>query len=92
MFYLILKTEALVGMQILVVDLRTKTVKFEDEKATSVAFNSEFEDMIAYSGVGVLSIRTGTCSPNIQKMMGFVVAFEGSKVYCLHYLSMQVRH
>lgn len=77
-------------VQVQVIDLRTRQIKFEDEKASSAAFNTEYEDMIAYSGAGMLTVRTGSFSPHRQRMTGFVVAFEGSKVYCLHLLNMQV--
>jgi intraflagellar transport protein 122 len=49
----------------------------------SVAFNSEHEDMVAYSGVSTLSIRTATFKPYRQRTTSLVVAFQGPKVYCL---------
>ena len=51
---------------------------------SGVAFNSEHDDMLAYSGAGSLSIRTATFQPQRQRVDGLVVAFCGAKVYCLH--------
>ena len=58
--------------------------QFEDDQVQSVAFNSEHDDMLAYSGAGTLSIRTAGFKPYRQRMDGLVVAFRGAKVYCLH--------
>lgn len=38
---------------------------------------------------GTLCIRTGDFPPSEQKMQGFVVGFRGSKIFCLHFISMQ---
>lgn len=74
---------------VLVYDLLTKALVFEDKNANSVAFNSEFEDMLCYSGNGTLSIKTSDFQVHQQKLQGFVVGFKGSKIFCLHYVSMQ---
>lgn len=55
----------------------------------SVAFNTEYEDMVAYSGASTLSIRTGSFKPYRQRMNGLVVAFQGAKVHCLKNMGMQ---
>lgn len=54
----------------------------QETGATSVAWNVDFEDMIAYSGDGVLSMKTGTFPAAQQKMRGQVVGFRGSKLFC----------
>ena len=45
--------------------------------------------MLCFSGNGVLSIKTGTFPLHTQKMQGFVVGFNGSKIFCLHSVAMQ---
>lgn len=53
------------------------------------AWNSDMDDMLCWSGNGTLCIRTGDFPPSEQKMQGFVVGFRGSKIFCLHFISMQ---
>lgn len=74
---------------VLVYNLITKELLFEERNANSVAWNTEFEDMFCYSGNGMLSIKTGDFPLHQQKLQGFVVGFKGSKIFCLHYVSMQ---
>lgn len=74
---------------VLVYNLITKEKVFEEKNANSVAWNSEFEDMFCYSGNGTLSIKTGDFPLHQQKLQGFVVGFKGSKIFCLHFVSMQ---
>ncbi|MEW5316653.1 MAG: hypothetical protein WDW38_008010 [Sanguina aurantia] len=74
---------------VLVYNLITKELVFEEKNANSVAWNTEFEDMFCYSGNGMLSIKTGDFPLHQQKLQGFVVGFKGSKIFCLHYVSMQ---
>lgn len=45
--------------------------------------------MLCFSGNGMLSIKTGTFPVHQQKLQGFVVGFNGSKIFCLHYVAMQ---
>lgn len=54
-----------------------------------MAWNTEFEDMFCFSGNGLLSIKTGDFPLHQQRLQGFVVGFKSSKVFCLHYVSMQ---
>uniref|UniRef100_A0A7S0VDQ0 Intraflagellar transport protein 122 homolog n=1 Tax=Polytomella parva TaxID=51329 RepID=A0A7S0VDQ0_9CHLO len=75
--------------KVLVYDLVTKEKVFEEANANSVAWNSDFEDMFCYSGNGMLTIKTGDFPLHQQKLQGFVVGFKGSKIFCLHYVSMQ---
>ncbi|KAF5843203.1 intraflagellar transport protein [Dunaliella salina] len=74
---------------VLVFNLITKEKMFEEKNANSVAWNTEFEDMFCYSGNGMLSIKTSTFPLHQQKLQGFVVGFKGSKIFCLHLVSMQ---
>ena len=71
-----------------VYDVNTKKLEFQEPNANSVAWNSECEDMLCYSGNNTLSIKAGNFPPHQQKMMGFVVGFTGSKIFCLHVYSM----
>merc|ERR1719446_1118188 len=62
---------------------------FQDTNANSVAWNTEMADMFCFSGNNMLCIKTGNFPPHMQKLQGFVVGFKGSKIFCLHYISMQ---
>ena len=62
---------------------------FQDEGATSVAWNSDFEDMLCYTGRNSLNIKTGDFPVHSQKLAGFVVGFMSSKIFCLHYQTME---
>jgi intraflagellar transport protein 122 len=72
-----------------VFNLDTKELLFKEPNANSVAWNSEMEHMLCFSGNGLLSIKTSTFPATSQKLTGFVVGFRGSKIFCLHYVSMQ---
>lgn len=67
-----------------VFDLRTKQELFSEPNASSVAWNTDNEEMLCFSGNGTLSIKAGTFPCNVQKLNGFVVGFKGSKIYCLN--------
>ncbi|KAJ1568295.1 hypothetical protein HK405_002985 [Cladochytrium tenue] len=71
-----------------VYDLDTKEVLFQEPNANSVAWNTELEDLLCYSGNGVVNVKAGNFPPVQQKMQGFVVGFKGAKVFCLHVYSM----
>lgn len=53
-----------------------------------MSWNAEFDDMLCYSGNGMLSIKTADFPVHQQKLQGFVVGFKGSKIFCLQYVSM----
>lgn len=59
---------------------------------TSVAFNSANEDLVCYSGHGLLNIKSHWFTPYQQRLeasqQGFVVGFMGKCVYILHMYSM----
>ena len=76
--------------RILVYDLSTKEIVFQESNANSVAFNTELPGMLCYSAHGTLSIKTGDFPVLHQKLQGFVVGFRGSKVFCLHQLNMKI--
>jgi len=41
----------------------------------SVSWNSEVDDLLSYSGAGLLSIKMGDFPSTTQKMNGFIVGF-----------------
>lgn len=61
---------------------------FQEPNANSVAWNTQFEEMLCFSGNNTLSIKASNFPSHQQKMMGFVVGFSGSKIFCLHVYSM----
>ncbi|XP_023209528.1 intraflagellar transport protein 122 homolog [Centruroides sculpturatus] len=72
----------------LVFDINTKELLFQEPNANSVAWNSQNEDMLCFSGAGYLNIKAGNFPTHQQKLQGFVVGFCGSKIFCLHYNNM----
>eukprot|EP01006_Ploeotia_vitrea_P032643 TRINITY_DN64821_c0_g1_i1.p1 TRINITY_DN64821_c0_g1~~TRINITY_DN64821_c0_g1_i1.p1 ORF type:complete len:1202 (-),score=127.96 TRINITY_DN64821_c0_g1_i1:106-3711(-) len=72
----------------LVYHLKNKELIFQESNANSIAWNTEYEDMLCFSGNGVLNIKTGTFPVHQQKLQGFVVGFKGSKIFCLHFVAM----
>eukprot|EP00052_Salpingoeca_macrocollata_P008243 m.65502 g.65502 ORF g.65502 m.65502 type:complete len:1216 (+) comp16496_c0_seq1:48-3695(+) len=72
----------------LVYDLQTKDLLFQEPHANSVAWNTQAEDMLCFSGHGMLHIKAADFPVNQQKMQGFVVGFSGSQIYCLHVYAM----
>ena len=67
-----------------VYSLKTKELLYQEPNANSVAWNSQFESMLCFSGNNTLSIKAADFPAHQQKMMGFVVGFTGSKIFCLH--------
>eukprot|EP00906_Rhabdomonas_costata_P031099 RCo043952 len=72
----------------LVYHLKNKELIFQESNANSIAWNTEYEDMLCFSGNGVLNIKTGNFPVHQQKLQGFVVGFKGSKIFCLHFVTM----
>lgn len=60
----------------------------QEPNANSVAWNTQCEDMLCFSGGGCLNIKASTFPVHQQKLQGFVVGYNGSKVFCLHVFSM----
>lgn len=73
-----------------VFDLRTaaRDLIMQEQRVSSVAWNSEHEDMLCHGGDGMLSIRTAAFPPHVQRLVGFVVGFKGSKIFYLHSVKM----
>ncbi|KAK7101404.1 intraflagellar transport protein 122 homolog isoform X1 [Littorina saxatilis] len=72
----------------LVYDLATKDLLFQEPNANSVAWNTSYEDMLCFSGNGMLNIKASNFPVHQQKLQGFVVGFTGSKIFCLHVYAM----
>eukprot|EP01028_Stygiella_incarcerata_P008814 TRINITY_DN3952_c0_g1_i1.p1 TRINITY_DN3952_c0_g1~~TRINITY_DN3952_c0_g1_i1.p1 ORF type:complete len:1238 (-),score=308.25 TRINITY_DN3952_c0_g1_i1:116-3280(-) len=73
---------------LVVYDIKQGKVLHEFDGATSVSWNSEYEDMLCYSEGHDVVILTANFAPVHQKMQGFVVGFKGSKVFCLQHTTM----
>ncbi|XP_063076713.1 intraflagellar transport protein 122 homolog isoform X2 [Engraulis encrasicolus] len=72
----------------LVYDIHTKELLFQEPNANSVAWNTQCEDMLCFSGNGYLNIKASNFPVHQQKLQGFVVGYNGSKIFCLHVYSM----
>ncbi|CAB4004101.1 intraflagellar transport 122 homolog, partial [Paramuricea clavata] len=72
----------------LVYNLKNKELLFQEPGANSVAWNTHNEDMLCYSGNGILNIKASNFPVHQQKLQGFVVGFSGSKIFCLHVYAM----
>ncbi|XP_010017856.1 PREDICTED: intraflagellar transport protein 122 homolog, partial [Nestor notabilis] len=72
----------------LVYDIHTKELLFQEPNANSVAWNTQCEDMLCFSGGGYLNIKASNFPVYQQKLQGFVVGYNGSKIFCLHGFSM----
>eukprot|EP00040_Diaphanoeca_grandis_P002902 m.23057 g.23057 ORF g.23057 m.23057 type:complete len:1216 (-) comp14047_c1_seq1:211-3858(-) len=73
----------------IVYDLDTKETLFQEPHANSVAWNTQNENMLCFSGDGQLHIKAGNFPLHKQKLQGFVVGFQGSNIYCLHVYKME---
>ncbi|XP_077972109.1 intraflagellar transport protein 122 homolog [Styela clava] len=74
---------------LMVYDINTKEILFEEKDANSVAWNTQNEDMLCYSGKGMLSIKAGNFPAHQRKMQGYVVGYCGSRIFCLHIHAMR---
>ncbi|GJQ71136.1 hypothetical protein Trydic_g1040 [Trypoxylus dichotomus] len=57
---------------------------FQEPDINSVAWNTQYEDMLSFSGNDMLAIKVIDFPSHQQKLHGFVVGFSGSKVFCLN--------
>ncbi|CAD8208598.1 unnamed protein product [Paramecium pentaurelia] len=64
-----------------VLDTISKEVLFGEMGVEGVAFNQEFEDLIAYSGKGLLFFKCITFPALNQKISGNVIGFKGCKLF-----------
>ncbi|XP_040048107.2 intraflagellar transport protein 122 homolog isoform X1 [Gasterosteus aculeatus] len=73
---------------LLVYDIVSKELLFQEPNANSVAWNTQCEDMLCFSGNGYLNIKASNFPVHQQKMQGFMVGYNGSKIFCLHVYAM----
>jgi|JI6StandDraft_1071083.scaffolds.fasta_scaffold14263_4 intraflagellar transport protein 122 len=66
---------------LLVIDLISQAHLYQEMGTTSCVWNSDLEDVLAYSGNGVLSIRTGTMPALTQKTEATVQGFKGFQLF-----------
>uniref|UniRef100_H2Z1N3 Intraflagellar transport protein 122 homolog n=1 Tax=Ciona savignyi TaxID=51511 RepID=H2Z1N3_CIOSA len=72
-----------------VYDIESKELLFEEVNANSVAWNTQNEDMLCYSGKGHLGIKAAGFPSQQRRMNGFVVGYCGSRIFCLHVHAMR---
>ena len=78
-------------LNLFVYKIESKDVIFQDTQVTSVAFNSELDDVLAFSKEdNILHIKTGDFPAVTQKLIGIIVGFKNSKVFVLQGTSMNV--
>lgn len=70
-----------------VYELKSGSLVFQEPNANSVAWNTCFEDMLAFSGSGNVSIIVSNFPPHRQRLQGYVVGFNGSNIFYLNVLS-----
>uniref|UniRef100_A0A8C3AFV2 Intraflagellar transport protein 122 homolog n=1 Tax=Cyclopterus lumpus TaxID=8103 RepID=A0A8C3AFV2_CYCLU len=73
---------------LLVYDINNAELLFQEPNANSVAWNTQCEDMLCFSGNGYLNIKASNFPVHQQKMQGFMVGYNGSKIFCLHVYAM----
>ncbi|KAF6022707.1 IFT122 [Bugula neritina] len=71
-----------------VYDIGSKELIYQEPNANSVAWNLYSEQMLCFSGIGLLNIKASNFPIHQQKMQGFVVGFMGSKIFCLNVYTM----
>ncbi|CAM9146601.1 unnamed protein product, partial [Hapterophycus canaliculatus] len=74
--------------RIIVFDVLSKEVVFQESGASSLAFNSSLEDMLCYSGNGKLYVRTGSFPVQEQAIGGEVASYRGARVMSLEGVSL----
>lgn len=67
---------------------RTGELCCQETNANSVAFNTLYEEMVAFSGPNTLAIKVIDFPAHVQKLSGFVVGVCGSKAFCLNDFTM----
>jgi len=59
-----------------------------EPNGNSVSWNTHNDDMLCFSGGGMLNIKASNFPLHQQKVPGFVVGFCGSRIFCLHIYTM----
>ncbi|KAI1301651.1 Intraflagellar transport protein -like protein [Halotydeus destructor] len=68
-----------------VYSMKTKELLYQESNANSVAWNSQFEEMLAFTGSGSLSVKAANFGAYHQQMQGYIVGFCGPKIFCLQH-------
>ena len=66
-----------------VIDLISKEILFGEMGVDGVSFNCDFEDLIAYSGNGLLFVKCASFPSLNQKINGDIIGFKGCKLFLL---------
>jgi intraflagellar transport protein 122 len=66
-----------------VYNIKTGYLLFQEPKANSVAWNTCYEDMLAYSGDGNLSIVVSNFPPHKQRLQVYIFNILNSRVYLI---------
>ncbi|KAL2917328.1 hypothetical protein HK105_202992 [Polyrhizophydium stewartii] len=72
----------------LVYSVKTQELLYQEPNANSAAWNTEIDDMLCFSGNGILNVKVGNFPAHQQKMTGFVVGFKGPRIFCLNVYTM----
>ena len=67
--------------EIVVINLKENEVILKDQKAKSLAFNTDLDDILTYWNEGNVYIKTEDFPPNIEKMNGVIVGYKGTKIF-----------
>jgi len=73
---------------VLVYNVESKELLFQEPNGNSVSWNTHNDDMLCFSGGGMLNIKASNFPLHQQKVPGFVVGFCGSRIFCLHIYTM----
>lgn len=68
-----------------VYNLSNNSLLYQEPNANSVAWNNYNEDMLCFTGAGLINVKVENFSVQQQKFQGFVIGFCGAKVFCLHF-------
>jgi intraflagellar transport protein 122 len=75
------------NLTLFVYNLKTGDLIFQEPNANSVAWNTIYEDLLAYSGNGNVCVNILSHPVQKQRLQGFVVGFNGSNIFYLNSLS-----
>jgi intraflagellar transport protein 122 len=68
---------------LIVIDLISQAHLYQEMGTQSCVWNSDLEDVLAYSGNGILSIRTGNMPALTQKSDAIVQGFKGFQLFVI---------
>ncbi|KAI9183034.1 hypothetical protein H9P43_003950 [Blastocladiella emersonii ATCC 22665] len=63
---------------------------YQEPNAASVAWNTDHDDLLCFSGRDMVTIKAGSYPPLQQPHQGFVVGFKGAQLFSLHQYTMSV--